>query len=212
VLLGKALQCDVLALIHGSFWVQLPSAWAFWSQTDDLKKKRCRGCFVSDRRRVLKPYCHGPLPVPVFAQNRRQRNEESDVSELLNRPCLHLPSADIGGENCVYHAQRPQRCGSTMALRPVLRHAHRSCLSAFVPRTARRFATAATDSVRVVEVGPRDGLQNEKNAIPVQTKIELVSRLAGTGLRTVEAGSFVSPKWTPQVRSPEAWNIELSTE
>jgi isopropylmalate/homocitrate/citramalate synthase len=42
-------------------------------------------------------------------------------------------------------------------------------------------------------------LQNEKKAISVATKIELVERLAQTGLRTIEAGSFVSPKWTPQV-------------
>ncbi|KAL9049544.1 MAG: hypothetical protein Q9162_007164 [Coniocarpon cinnabarinum] len=53
--------------------------------------------------------------------------------------------------------------------------------------------------IRIVEVGPRDGLQNEKKAIPVATKIELVRRLAQTGLRTIEAGSFVSPKWVPQM-------------
>lgn len=57
----------------------------------------------------------------------------------------------------------------------------------------------AKDQVRIVEVGPRDGLQNEKTSIPVKTKIELVRRLAGTGLQTIEAGSFVSPKWVPQV-------------
>lgn len=53
--------------------------------------------------------------------------------------------------------------------------------------------------VRIVEVGPRDGLQNEKGVIPVATKIEMVKRLAATGIQTIEAGSFVSPKWTPQV-------------
>jgi hydroxymethylglutaryl-CoA lyase len=65
----------------------------------------------------------------------------------------------------------------------------------------RRYATAvpASDRVRIVEVGPRDGLQNEKNTIPLDTKILLVERLAETGLTTIEAGSFVSPKWTPQV-------------
>lgn len=50
-----------------------------------------------------------------------------------------------------------------------------------------------------MEVGPRDGLQNEKNTIPLSTKIELIRRLAGTGIRTMEAGSFVAPKWVPQV-------------
>lgn len=73
----------------------------------------------------------------------------------------------------------------------------------------RRFATTSdirsqtqpqSDShVRIVEVGPRDGLQNEKKAIPVATKIELIERLAKTGVSVIEAGSFVSPKWVPQV-------------
>jgi hydroxymethylglutaryl-CoA lyase len=56
-----------------------------------------------------------------------------------------------------------------------------------------------SESVRIVEVGPRDGLQNEKAIVPAATKIELIERLAGTGLRTVEATSFVSPKWIPQL-------------
>src|SRR4051812_5903202 len=56
------------------------------------------------------------------------------------------------------------------------------------------------DRVKIVEVGPRDGLQNEKKTIPLATKIELVQRLARTGLTDIEAGSFVSPKWVPQVR------------
>ena len=60
-------------------------------------------------------------------------------------------------------------------------------------------AVPADDQVHVVEVGPRDGLQNEKNTIPLDTKILLIERLAQTGLKTIEAGSFVSPKWTPQV-------------
>nr|KMM70683.1 hydroxymethylglutaryl-CoA lyase [Coccidioides posadasii RMSCC 3488] len=57
------------------------------------------------------------------------------------------------------------------------------------------------DFVRIVEVGPRDGLQNEKKAIPVETKIELIERLAKTGVKTLEAGSFVPAKWVPQMAS-----------
>ena len=53
--------------------------------------------------------------------------------------------------------------------------------------------------VRIVEVGARDGLQNEKTIIPAATKIELIDRLSATGLRTIEATSFVSPKWIPQL-------------
>ena len=56
-----------------------------------------------------------------------------------------------------------------------------------------------TDDVRIVEVGPRDGLQNEKVTIPLQSKVELIRRLAQTGVRDIEAGSFVAPKWVPQV-------------
>ncbi|HZW51982.1 MAG TPA: hydroxymethylglutaryl-CoA lyase, partial [Rudaea sp.] len=53
--------------------------------------------------------------------------------------------------------------------------------------------------VRIVEVGPRDGLQNEKAIVPTAVKIELIDRLSETGLQTVEATSFVSPKWVPQL-------------
>lgn len=56
-----------------------------------------------------------------------------------------------------------------------------------------------TDTVRIVEVGPRDGLQNEKTLIPASAKIELIDRLSATGLRSIEATSFVSPKWVPQL-------------
>ncbi|MCK9488060.1 MAG: hydroxymethylglutaryl-CoA lyase [Xanthomonadales bacterium] len=54
-------------------------------------------------------------------------------------------------------------------------------------------------SVRIVEVGPRDGLQNEQQVIPAAVKIELIEKLAATGLGSVEATSFVSPKWVPQL-------------
>ena len=53
--------------------------------------------------------------------------------------------------------------------------------------------------VRIVEVGPRDGLQNEKAIVPTAVKIELIDRLSETGLQTIEATSFVSPKWVPQL-------------
>lgn len=94
-------------------------------------------------------------------------------------------------------------------LRPIARHALRRS----PPPCRRALATAAgaqgqqqqqpppfDNRVKIVEVGPRDGLQNEKQTIPLATKIELIERLAKTGLTTIEAGSFVSPKWVPQVR------------
>ncbi len=56
-----------------------------------------------------------------------------------------------------------------------------------------------SNSVRIVEVGPRDGLQNEKTIIASADKIALIDRLSDTGLRSIEATSFVSPKWVPQL-------------
>jgi hydroxymethylglutaryl-CoA lyase len=53
--------------------------------------------------------------------------------------------------------------------------------------------------VKIVEVGPRDGLQNEKEAVAASVKIELVDRLSRAGFRNIEAASFVSPKWVPQM-------------
>lgn len=55
------------------------------------------------------------------------------------------------------------------------------------------------DTVKVVEVGPRDGLQNEKVTIPTQAKIDYITALGDAGLRVIEAGAFVSPKWVPQM-------------
>jgi hydroxymethylglutaryl-CoA lyase len=53
--------------------------------------------------------------------------------------------------------------------------------------------------VRIVEMGPRDGLQNEKQLVSTATKLELIARLTNAGLREIEATSFVSPKWVPQM-------------
>lgn len=58
--------------------------------------------------------------------------------------------------------------------------------------------------VRIVEVGPRDGLQNEKQAIPTSAKIQLIENLVDAGLTYIEAGSFVNPKWVPQMADSEA--------
>ncbi|MDR6094264.1 hydroxymethylglutaryl-CoA lyase [Stenotrophomonas sp. SORGH_AS_0321] len=56
-----------------------------------------------------------------------------------------------------------------------------------------------SDFVRIVEVGPRDGLQNEKQPVSTADKIALIDRLSATGLRSIEATSFVSPRWVPQL-------------
>ncbi|OAA55772.1 hydroxymethylglutaryl-lyase [Niveomyces insectorum RCEF 264] len=105
-----------------------------------------------------------------------------------------------------------------LPIRPVARLVNGRCWVR--PLAVRRFATAQTsaaasastnassssasssapnDRVNIIEVGPRDGLQNEKATIPLSTKIELIERLARAGLATIEAGSFVAPKWVPQM-------------
>ena len=85
------------------------------------------------------------------------------------------------------------------------------------PRAVRHFATearATADHVRIVEVGPRDGLQNEKKSISLETKLELIKRLAKTGVTTIEAGSFVPAKWVPQVCSSKCkeFGVYILTE
>lgn len=53
--------------------------------------------------------------------------------------------------------------------------------------------------VKIIEVGPRDGLQNEKEFVPIDVKVELVNQLSNAGFQNIEAASFVSPKWIPQM-------------
>jgi hydroxymethylglutaryl-CoA lyase len=66
--------------------------------------------------------------------------------------------------------------------------------------------------VRIVEVGPRDGLQNEKIAVEVSTKVELINQLTEAGLSYIEAGSFVSPKWVPQMAGSDQVFAKLATD
>ncbi|ATW48630.1 hydroxymethylglutaryl-CoA lyase [Streptomyces peucetius] len=70
-----------------------------------------------------------------------------------------------------------------------------------LPMTVR--AKGLPTRVRIHEVGPRDGLQNEKSVVPTEVKAEFVRRLAGAGLTTVEVTSFVHPKWVPQLADAE---------
>ncbi|XP_004603493.2 hydroxymethylglutaryl-CoA lyase, mitochondrial isoform X1 [Sorex araneus] len=77
----------------------------------------------------------------------------------------------------------PRRLAGLTSLRAV----NTSSMSAFPSR------------VKIVEVGPRDGLQNEKNIVPTAVKIKLIDMLSEAGLPVIEATSFVSPKWVPQM-------------
>ena len=61
-----------------------------------------------------------------------------------------------------------------------------------------------SDRVRIVEMGPRDGLQNEKTPVSVEARIAFIEALLGAGLHTVEVGAFVSPKAIPQMVNSDA--------
>jgi len=58
-----------------------------------------------------------------------------------------------------------------------------------------------SQNITIIEMGPRDGLQNEKQTVGIENKVELIERLANAGMKAVEAGAFVSPKWVPQWRA-----------
>ncbi|XP_065846982.1 hydroxymethylglutaryl-CoA lyase, mitochondrial-like isoform X1 [Euphorbia lathyris] len=66
-------------------------------------------------------------------------------------------------------------------------------------RFAHKLLGNIPEYVKIVEVGPRDGLQNEKDVVPTSVKVGLIKMLASSGLTVVEATSFVSPKWVPQL-------------
>ena len=67
------------------------------------------------------------------------------------------------------------------------------------PRAFSTTASGLPAAVKIVEVGPRDGLQNEPGVVPTDVKVRLISMLREAGLRVIEATSFVSPKWVPQM-------------
>src|SRR5205814_953418 len=70
-------------------------------------------------------------------------------------------------------------------------------------RGCRPGARQARAVIRIVEVGPRDGLQSEPAAIPTDAKVAYIDALSGAGLPEIEAGAFVSPKWVPQLADSE---------
>jgi len=85
---------------------------------------------------------------------------------------------------------------ATLGLRSPDRMARRALLSTSSSAVS---SSGLPNYVRVVEVGPRDGLQNEKTLISADTKVELIDKLSETGLQTIEATAFVSAKWVPQM-------------
>lgn len=68
-----------------------------------------------------------------------------------------------------------------------------------------------SDTVKIIEVGARDGLQNEAKQVPTEIKLALIEKLVASGLKTIEATSFVSPKWVPQMADHEQITRHLAT-
>ncbi|XP_022117438.2 hydroxymethylglutaryl-CoA lyase, mitochondrial [Pieris rapae] len=66
-------------------------------------------------------------------------------------------------------------------------------------KTTKRTITTSLPEIRIYEVGPRDGLQNETKFVPTEVKVELIHKLASAGLKNIESASFVSPKWIKQM-------------
>lgn len=93
--------------------------------------------------------------------------------------------------NVVFKARDLRKLASSITGNPETSESLRSILA-----TPSRQGSSA---VRIIEVGPRDGLQNISVAVPKTTKVELINRLMGTGILNIEATSFVSPKWIPQL-------------
>lgn len=89
-----------------------------------------------------------------------------------------------------------------------LRQFNKSLIQSTLSTSTRCFASLAStpfptskQRVKIIEVSPRDGLQNEKTPLTYTTKVELIRRLGEAGANCIESGAFVSPKWVPQVRS-----------
>ncbi|KAJ5054919.1 uncharacterized protein L3040_001181 [Drepanopeziza brunnea f. sp. 'multigermtubi'] len=110
---------------------------------------------------------------------------------MLLRPLSRRPLFQLKNPSSRTHL-RCLRCLSTATESSATHHKEQQ-------RQQQHHAPTTSNHVQIVEVGPRDGLQNEKTIIPLTTKIELIERLAKTGLRDIEAGSFVAPKWVPQM-------------
>ncbi|KAG2614744.1 hydroxymethylglutaryl-CoA lyase, mitochondrial-like isoform X2 [Panicum virgatum] len=97
-----------------------------------------------------------------------------------------------GGTPMVFHA-------NSHAWHQQCRQADSSCDAVELRDLPRKVMWDLPSFVKIVEVGPRDGLQNEKGNVPTSVKIQLIHKLVAAGLSVVEATSFVSPKWVPQL-------------
>ncbi|PBP25282.1 aldolase [Diplocarpon rosae] len=153
--------------------------------------------------------------VAVSPSNRRSRVKTKRVSpsksaRATSSPAFSaalaapkLPSSSLRRLQTRSQQSQPNMFGclrSSSRTRPnIFAPFRRQSLRCLSSATEQQPQHATSNTVKIIEVGPRDGLQNEKRSISLATKIELIQRLSKTGLTDIEAGSFVSPKWVPQV-------------
>ncbi|XP_069731277.1 hydroxymethylglutaryl-CoA lyase, mitochondrial isoform X4 [Phaenicophaeus curvirostris] len=130
-----------------------------------------------------------PVPITPAASGVAREPVQSKHAVFVQRTPAEEPRYKCAGgraaAQCVARGKMPQ------------------CDTGSLPRDGPRGQVSAAAGtfprrVKVVEVGPRDGLQNEKNIVPTPVKIDLINMLSETGLQVIEATSFVSPKWVPQ--------------
>lgn len=157
-------------------------------------KRMCYGVLMCKKDTLRNP--------DSFWMRRAELFRLDDIAVGIIATCTSTLNVHCAYLSCIIN-HRCAGLGDDFSLHThiMLRKAIRPRLTLALARR-RQFCSSsrlAADHVRIVEVGPRDGLQNEKSTISLETKIELIERLAKTGVTHMEAGSFVAPKWVPQV-------------
>ena len=130
----------------------------------------------------------GPLPHTIPVETLTGPHASVPRNPLIADICFKAGYIDSWGRGI---QKISDACTDARLPKPKFEEAFGGVLVTLTPEVA--------PEVTIVEVGPRDGLQNEPRPIPAAQKIELIDLLSATGFRRIEAASFVSPKWVPQM-------------
>ncbi|KAI5663873.1 hypothetical protein M9H77_23196 [Catharanthus roseus] len=128
------------------------------------------------------------------SSNNLRNNEENTGKALMGRGCQENLSSDhsLKQTSIVLGNKFQTSC-------MLSRHYSSQCSGTHIKEVKSKFLGSLPEYVKIVEVGLRDGLQNEKGIVPTAIKVELIKMLVSSGLPVIEATSFVSPKWVPQL-------------
>lgn len=178
--LEEPLGLDNFPSSSGIGWVQRLSPNACRSRGDETEMGNCliEGRQCSSSNSCLEEYTW-----------RRQIKDKYCSGPLLSR------TSSLGRSRSIFDSASDSRHVQSHQTR----HYSASCTDREIRDLANKFLRGMPRFVKIVEVGPRDGLQNEKSTIPTSVKIELIHKLVSSGLSVIEATSFVSPKWVPQL-------------